>query len=895
MNFLRKFIGTQTTDEVASIPSGKLFLTRSKNSPKGAIECLYNDAYASIKQTNTPFLYQLCITKVYQEGELEFRSPGFDGEDDDEYDDDDEEYAEANSLSGGRRNGTSATTANAAGGGIGGVHRSTSSLLLPGGNYDSRHNSKDEWVFPLDEELKIFKYHKLEVVDSKTGSDLGGRGRGVTGSGSWAIAWNDLNGDLGDKFEFVIDEDVRLADFESFMTTVYKCLYEAKYRESSIRINDMAQLREFVYDPKLELLNFDDLDDDDDDDDDDDEEEDQEELEYYSDQDEEVAPTTTKQNRDIKSGNKEKKQHLFVPLDEISDNDSSEDQDNSETEPKGTTVYSTKKFTLHWFDSTTGSFLLKSTSPTLKLIDLSKWEFTMYINGQNGITINKTLSKNMSPTFNYEHLSFIFNHYTITKDDVIANSWLLKFNDFNELTKFQNKFLALMYETLNKRKFGDESEENYFVDAFSNLDVNDEDKDEVENLAREEEEEEEDDDDDNNNHHRKQNEEEDDYSSEDDDDNEPEVKHREKETSEEFQNFRRKDKNTYLTVGYKDRAFVARGDKIGVFGQDDRELNYKTTINNVTDTKGRRFDPLKMLLHQQDQFMIMSNPEFNDKSLYKMDLNRGKIVEEWKVSENVPVKSYAPTSKFAQLTDQQILTGISLNGLFTIDPRLAGTKLVNDRTYKSYKTTNNQFQTLATTESGHIALGSGKGDIRLFDRLGVNAKTALPSLGDSIIGIDVSKDGRWILATCKTYLLLIDTKIGSGQKNAGKYGFTAYFDKDKKPTPRRLALQPEHEAFIIQQNRNQELKFSPAYFNTGLDKKETSIVTSTDNYIITWSLSKILKNQKDPYQVKRYNQNVISDNFKFGTNNEVITALQDDVSMTNRRSLANPNKVFTSK
>ena len=91
--------------------------------------------------------------------------------------------------------------------------------------------------------------------------------------------------------------------------------------------------------------------------------------------------------------------------------------------------------------------------------------------------------------------------------------------------------------------------------------------------------------------------------------------------------------------------------------------------------------------------------------------------------------------KFAQLTDEQTLTGISSNGLFTIDPRLSGTKLVNDKTYKAYKTTNNQFQTLATTDKGYIALGSGKGDIRLFDRLGANAKTALPSLGIRLLGL----------------------------------------------------------------------------------------------------------------------------------------------------------------
>ncbi|KAI5962748.1 VID27 [Candida theae] len=790
MNFIKKFIGTASTDEVASIPSGKLFLTRSKQSPKGEIECLYNDAYAAIKQTTTPFFYQLCITKVYQEGERQF---GHDSNySDDDYDEDEDDEIGANS-----------------------------SIVSPNAKYDSA--SKDEWVFPITEDLRYFR------------KDLASDGS------SRAIAWKDLNGDLGDKFEFIVGDDVRNSDFESFMTTIYKCLYEEKYHESSIKINDLSLLKEFIYKP--ELLNF-------------------EDFEYESDH-------SHGDFKDATSPRNEEEQSLFVDNEDIN---SSASENEKQTAPKGDVVYSTKKFALHLYDSATGTFVIKSSSVELELIDLSEWEHTLYIRSSEGLVVNATVSKNMNPTFNYEHQSFIFNHYTFKENEIVANSWLLKFLEFNGLVQFQNKFVVAMYETLNKKKFGaDKGEDEYFVDAFSNLGLDD--------TASEVD----DDDDD---------EKEEDEEEKEDEGQDGSNKLSAREFNKELQNFSKKDKNTYLSVGYKDRAYVARGDKIGVFSQDDKALNFQTTINNVTDLKGHNFNPEKMLLHQEDQFLILSNPDINDKVLYKMDLNRGKVVEEWKISDNVPIKSYAPSSKFAQLTNQQTLTGISSNGLFEIDPRLSGTKLVNDQTYKQYKTSNNKFQALATTESGHIALGSGKGDIRLFDRLGVNAKTALPTLGDPIVGIDVSKDGRWILATCKTYILLIDTMISSGQKNAGKSGFTAYFDKDKKPTPRRLRLLPEHEAFINNANHKKELQFTRAYFNTGLDKKETAIVSSTDNYIITWSLSKVLKNDPTPYVVKRYKQNVVADNFKYGSNNQLITALQDDVSMVSRRSLVNPKDVF---
>lgn len=194
------------------------------------------------------------------------------------------------------------------------------------------------------------------------------------------------------------------------------------------------------------------------------------------------------------------------------------------------------------------------------------------------------------------------------------------------------------------------------------------------------------------------------------------------------------------------------------------------------------------------------------------------------------------------MNPQQTLVGHSHNGIFRIDPRVSGNKLVESQ-FKQY-VTKNDFSAAATTESGKLAVASNKGDIRLFDTIGKNAKTALPALGDPIIGVDVSADGRWVVATCKTYLLLIDTLIGDGRYK-GSLGFDRSFPADSKPVPRRLQLKPEHVAYM-----EDPVSFTAARFNTGINEAEKTIVTSTGKYIITWNFRRLKQGRTDDYQIK---------------------------------------------
>lgn len=209
------------------------------------------------------------------------------------------------------------------------------------------------------------------------------------------------------------------------------------------------------------------------------------------------------------------------------------------------------------------------------------------------------------------------------------------------------------------------------------------------------------------------------------------------------------------------------------------------------------------MLHDQDTKMIMMNPG-DPHSLYNMDIERGKVVEEWKVHEDIPVLNIAPENKFAQTTREQTIVGTSGNALFRVDPRISGDKLV-DSQYKQY-ISKNKFSGVATTREGKLAVASEKGDIRLFDSIGKNAKTALPPLGDPIIGIDVTADGRYIVATTGTYLLLIDTLIGEG-RYAGQLGFDRSFPATAKPIPRRLQLRAEHVAYM-----GHNVSFTPARY-----------------------------------------------------------------------------------
>ncbi|EEH48162.1 uncharacterized protein PADG_04246 [Paracoccidioides brasiliensis Pb18] len=669
-------------------------------------------------------------------------------------------------------------------------------------NIDGLSGDKDEKAFLLDEILRF----RSEVRDG----------------GEKVLAWRDLSGDQGDLYEFVCDTSITSDRIDRFCLAAAECQFEQKYRKSAQEAK-VKDLQEFYFEEESPIPS--------------------------------ASPDLTR-SPTAKESATAMAREVAVPNEKPADTTQAPP---SAANPEAIEILAKENAELYLFDFNSGTFVIQDPSVVATVSEIGEWQYWLQISGKDRDWLGQPVVADINPVFNFEYLSFIFNHYT---EDGSAYSWLLRFKDQTVEERFQEGLMQALWEQLNEMKWAKskENDREYVLEAFNDLTMEDVPEEEEEEVAEEEEEDE------------GQRSEQYDTDEEDDD-----VVTRDKDGNV----------NSQLAVGYKhDRSFVVRGSKIGVFKHTpNNNLEFSTNISKVETPDGKLFSPKKVMLHAEDANMILQN-EQDPNSLYRMDLEYGRVVDEWKIHDDIPVTSFAPETKFSQMTSNQPFLGISRNALYRIDPRLSGNKLV-ESDLKQY-VSKNDFSSTATTEKGYIAVASNKGDIRMFDRLGVNAKTHIPALGEAIIGLDVSADGRWVLATCRTYLLLIDALQKEG-KNEGKLGFERSFAKDSKPQPRRLGLQPSHVA-QFQHETGAPLSFTPARFNTGLDSSETSIITATGPFIVTWNMKKVLQGRKDPYTIKRYAEEVKADNFKFGSDKNVIVALPNEVNMVAKQSFKRPTR-----
>lgn len=714
---------------------------------------------------------------------------------------------------------------------------------------DALANERDEKTFLLDEAL----HFRLETRP---------------GSGT-ILAWKDLSGDVGDLYEFVCDAGVQSMQIEAFERIAKQCQYERKYRKPHTTASE-SDLQQFEF-------------------------EDEQPIPQASPIQSPTIGRTFESADDMfitkSAANTAVKRDAAQSLQSSSPvqaGDPGEDVHGSHaderevraparemapppvpTQPEPLEILSMEIGELHFFDFPSGSFVLKDTSVTAQVSDVGNWQYWLQVASKDQEWLGIPVIADINPVFNFEFLSFIFNQFT---EDGSAYSWLLRFKDQQTLERFQEGLMRALWEQLNEVKWTKvkDQERQYVLDAFEDLKMEDvpeeghEEEDELEEPEVDDEEEE---------------------------DVDPGARSEHYDSDEEHDDLETQPRdsatNKSISVGYKhDRSFVVRGSKIGVFKHaPNNHLEFSTNISEVKTPKGVLFTPKKAMLHNEDRNMILQN-DTDPNKLYRMDLEYGKVVDEWNVHDDVPVVTFAPENKFAQMTHEPTFLGISHNSLFRVDPRLAGDKLV-DSQLKQYAS-KNDFSAISTTEKGYVAVASNKGDIRLFDRLGINAKTHIPALGEPILGLDVSADGRWVLGTCRTYLLLIDAKQKSG-KNEGKLGFEKSFAADSKPQPRRLALTPEHVAQFAYET-GKPVTFTPARFNVGQSLEETSIITATGPYIIDWNLKKVLRGAKAPYTIKRYSDEVKADDFKFGTDQNVIVALPNEVNMVAKKQLKRPTR-----
>jgi hypothetical protein len=88
-----------------------------------------------------------------------------------------------------------------------------------------------------------------------------------------------------------------------------------------------------------------------------------------------------------------------------------------------------------------------------------------------------------------------------------------------------------------------------------------------------------------------------------------------------------------------------------------------------------------------------------------------------------------------------------------------------------------------------------------------------------------------------------------------------------------------------------EISFTPARFNTGTGPNaETSIVTSTGPYVVSWAFKKVRNGELGSYVLKRYGGEIIQDEHTYGSDQAIVVAFEHDVQMAKRSQLLKPTR-----
>eukprot|EP01022_Parablepharisma_sp_SALTPOND_P017948 TRINITY_DN291_c0_g1_i1.p5 TRINITY_DN291_c0_g1~~TRINITY_DN291_c0_g1_i1.p5 ORF type:complete len:267 (+),score=43.67 TRINITY_DN291_c0_g1_i1:1484-2284(+) len=118
-----------------------------------------------------------------------------------------------------------------------------------------------------------------------------------------------------------------------------------------------------------------------------------------------------------------------------------------------------------------------------------------------------------------------------------------------------------------------------------------------------------------------------------------------------------------------DRTFVVMGNNIIVY-KPHREipnsLEYLAALPVVSTYQGEGYVPKNPILYASESSLLMTDPD--KASIYRMDLEKGKVVEEYKTG--MDIRQITQINKNAQIQDEKEFLGISDKGYYRFDTRI---------------------------------------------------------------------------------------------------------------------------------------------------------------------------------------------------------------------------------
>lgn len=502
------------------------------------------------------------------------------------------------------------------------------------------------------------------------------------------------------------------------------------------------------------------------------------------------------------------------------------------------------------FSDAKNGFRVTNTGCQAVVLKLDDWKYMLEVvdTDRGEVVVQIFINEDMYPEFQLGADAFVFNQITLRG----VHTWRVLFDDKTLYDTFKVAITRALWETKNRDVFPVQEEE-YLADTFDAMDIDDVPLDDFDNEPNEES---------------------------------PKRDYKYN-VSKDLPSEDEGEYNSGLRVGLTtDRAFVSRGDKLGVFKADD-ELEFVTSIQNIASKSGETVHADRMMLMNGDSTMVLQDSN-SPNILHQLDLEKGKVVQDWSMSKNgvnSDIKVFTTNAKLSGTSHEDTFLGATSQALFRVDQRMREGFISNEE-FKEYKTKLG-ITAITTTLNGMVAIATKDGSIKLYDAVGKNAKTALPPLGDPIVSLDVTLNGRFMVATCNKYLLLIDLKIKNG-RNEGQLGFNKPFPADSKPMPGRLRLEPGHMASLMRLY-GKDIEFTPAKFDLG----SRTIISSVGRYSFIWDVQAALRGNQYPSKIREYADKVVVGDFAQHVD-QVVVALKNDVALTSRNAYDDPHWAFSS-
>jgi hypothetical protein len=312
-----------------------------------------------------------------------------------------------------------------------------------------------------------------------------------------------------------------------------------------------------------------------------------------------------------------------------------------------------------------------------------------------------------------------------------------------------------------------------------------------------------------------------------------------------------------LTIGALDNSFLVGNSGIEVLTNLSEGVHSRGVTLNLGNKSASYQTPKKgMLIRGEREMMVLSPQEQGDphaSGVSQLDLSTGKTVANWQFGKDgTPITMLDVTNdtKASQLdATASTFLGLDTNRLVRWDMRdrygivqeIDSPVLNWTEGHQFARGTN--FQCFASTGNGSVVVGSKDGKVRLYGTTSMRqAKTAFPGLGSPITHVDVTYDGKWILATTDTYMILISTVFKDKDGNT-KTGFSGRMG-GKIAAPRLLKLNP-----IDAHNAGKGHKFHGGQFSwvTEGGQLERNLVVTVGNYTVIWNFRRVKQSDHECY------------------------------------------------